>query len=129
VEGNPLPETGDTLVALGITLFSYGLAELAHGYGFLAVFVTALTMRQQERSHHYRARLHEFSEQLERLFMMVLLVLFGGAIALPLAPRRSGDHGSSVWLRSWCQSRRCSSDRSSRSSSVPSSSRRPPSRG
>jgi NhaP-type Na+/H+ or K+/H+ antiporter len=81
VEGSRIPETGDTLVALGITLLAYALAELAHGYGFLAVFVTALTLRRQERSHHYRARLHEFSEQLERLFMMVLLVLFGGALA------------------------------------------------
>ena len=81
VEGNPIPETGDTLVALGITLLAYGVAELVYGYGFLAVFVTAVTLRQQERSHHYRARLHEFSEQLERLLMMVLLVLFGGAIA------------------------------------------------
>ena len=81
VEGNPIPETGDTLVALGITLLAYGLAELVYGYGFLAVFVTAVTLRQQERSHHYRARLHEFSEQLERLFMMVLLVMFGGALA------------------------------------------------
>jgi NhaP-type Na+/H+ or K+/H+ antiporter len=81
VERSPIPETGDTLVALGITLLAYALAEFAHGYGFLAVFVTALTLRRKERSHHYRARLHEFSEQLERLFMMVLLVLFGGALA------------------------------------------------
>lgn len=81
VEGSPIPETGDTLVALGITLLAYGLAELVHGYGFLAVFATALTLRRQERSHHYRARLHEFSEHLERLFMMILLVLFGGALA------------------------------------------------
>ena len=76
-----LPESGDNLVVLGITLFAYGLTELANGYGFLAVFVTALTLRSQERSHHYRARLHEFAEQIERLFMMILLVLFGGTIA------------------------------------------------
>lgn len=81
VENSRIPETGDTLIALGITLLAYGLAELVHGYGFLAVFVTALALRRQERSHHYRGRLHEFSEQLERLFMMVLLVLFGGALA------------------------------------------------
>jgi NhaP-type Na+/H+ or K+/H+ antiporter len=81
VEGSRIPETGDTLVALGITLLAYSLAELVQGYGFIAVFVTALTLRRKERSHHYRARLHEFSEQLERLFMMVLLVLFGGALA------------------------------------------------
>jgi sodium/hydrogen antiporter len=42
------------------------------------VFVTALTLRRQERSHHYRERLHEFAEQIERLFMIILLVLFGG---------------------------------------------------
>lgn len=76
-----MPEAGDSLVALGITLLVYGLTELAHGYGFIAVFVAALTLRSQERSHHYRARLHEFAEQIERLFMMILLVLFGGAVA------------------------------------------------
>jgi NhaP-type Na+/H+ or K+/H+ antiporter len=81
VEGSSILEIGDTLAALGITLLAYALAELVHGYGFLAVFVTALTLRHKERSHHYRARLHEFSEQLERLFMMVLLILFGGALA------------------------------------------------
>jgi sodium/hydrogen antiporter len=97
VEGSRIPETGDTLVALGITLFAYSLAELVHGYGFLAVFATALTMRRTERSHHYRARLHEFSEQLERLFTMVLLVLFGGALAGGLlAPLTWG--GSAVGL-------------------------------
>ncbi|HET6519875.1 MAG TPA: cation:proton antiporter, partial [Geminicoccaceae bacterium] len=81
VDRSPAPEAGDSLVALGITLVAYGLTELAHGYGFLAVFVAALAMRRQERSHHYRSHLHGFAEQIERLFMMVLLVLFGGAVA------------------------------------------------
>ena len=45
------------------------------------MFVAALTLRHWERSHHYRGRLHEFAEQIERLFMMILLALFGGAIA------------------------------------------------
>jgi sodium/hydrogen antiporter len=76
-----LPESRDNLVALGIPLLAYGLTELAHGYGFVAVFVAALILRHWERSHHYRGRLHEFAEQIERLFMMILLVLFGGAIA------------------------------------------------
>jgi NhaP-type Na+/H+ or K+/H+ antiporter len=81
VEHPRLPESRDNLVAVGIPLLAYGLAELAHGYGFLAVFVAALTLRHWERSHHYRGRLHEFAEQIERLFMMILLALFGGAIA------------------------------------------------
>lgn len=75
-----LSRTGDGFVALGITCVSYGLTELAHGYGFLAVFVTALALRQAERTHRYHEKLHAFSEELERLLMMLLLVLFGGAV-------------------------------------------------
>lgn len=75
-----LAQTDVGIVALGITLLSYGFTELIHGYGFLAVFVTALTLRTKEPSHHYHRRLHDFSEEIERLLMMVLLVLFGGAI-------------------------------------------------
>jgi NhaP-type Na+/H+ or K+/H+ antiporter len=81
VEHSRLPESGDNLVALGITLVAYGLTELVHGYGFLAVFIAALTLQRWERSHHSRTRLHEFAEQIERLLMMILLVLFGGAVA------------------------------------------------
>ena len=39
-----LARTGDGFVALGITCLSYGLIEMAHGYGFVGVFVTALTL-------------------------------------------------------------------------------------
>ncbi|MBL6458093.1 cation:proton antiporter [Belnapia sp. T6] len=76
-----LSRTGDGFVALGATFLSYGLTELVHGYGFLAVFVAALAMRAAERQHDYHDRLHDFAEQTERLLMMVLLVLFGGALA------------------------------------------------
>lgn len=72
-----LSRTGDGFVSLGITCLSYSITELAHGYGFLAVFVTALTLRHEERTHEYHEKLHEFSEQLERLLMMLILVLFG----------------------------------------------------
>jgi NhaP-type Na+/H+ or K+/H+ antiporter len=77
-----LSRTGDGFVALGITAVAYGLAELAHGYGFLAVFVAALSFRSVERGHEYHEKLHDFVEQLERLLMMVLLVGFGGAISV-----------------------------------------------
>lgn len=75
-----LSRTGDGFVALGVTCLAYGLTELAHGYGFLAVFVAAVGIRAAERNHSYHEKLHDFVEQLERLFMMVLLVIFGGAI-------------------------------------------------
>jgi NhaP-type Na+/H+ or K+/H+ antiporter len=80
-EQTKLAQTDIGFVALAITFLSYGFTELIHGYGFLAVFVTALTLRAKERSHHYHRRLHDFSEEIERLLMMVLLVLFGGTLA------------------------------------------------
>jgi sodium/hydrogen antiporter len=79
-----LAHSSDGFVAVGMTLLSYGLAELAHAYGFLAVFVTALVVRHEEREHQYHEHLHDFAEQIERLLMMVLLVLFGGALAAGL---------------------------------------------
>jgi sodium/hydrogen antiporter len=76
-----LSRTGEGFVALGITFLAYGLTELAQGYGFLAAFVAALAVRAAERQHAYRERLHDFADQTERLLMMALLVLFGGALA------------------------------------------------
>jgi sodium/hydrogen antiporter len=75
-----LSRTGDGFVALGITCLAYGVAEMAKGYGFLAVFVAALALRSAERGSDYHQKLHDFAEELERLLMMVLLVLLGGAI-------------------------------------------------
>jgi len=75
-----LSGTGDGFVALGIMALSYGLTEMAHGYGFLAVFVAAVAFRATERHHHYIEKLHEFIEQLERLLMVLLLVAFGAAL-------------------------------------------------
>ncbi|WP_291862936.1 sodium:proton antiporter [Bradyrhizobium sp.] len=76
-----ISRTGDGFVALGITAVAYGLSEMAHGYGFVAVFVAALAFRSVERGHEYHSKLHEFTEQLERLLMMVVLILLGGAIS------------------------------------------------
>ena len=76
-----ISRTGDGFVALGITCLVYGATELIHGYGFVAVFVAALTLRSVERDHSYHEHLHGFAEQVERLLMMVLLVCFGAAIA------------------------------------------------
>jgi len=76
-----LSKTGDGLVALGVTFAAYGVTEALHGYGFLAVFVTALSLRSIERDSDFNEAMHDFSEQIERLLMLLVLVLFGGAIA------------------------------------------------
>ncbi|MBF5095864.1 sodium:proton antiporter [Azospirillum sp. INR13] len=75
-----LSRTGDGFVSLGITLIAYGVTELASGYGFVAVFVAAVALRDAERDSEYHERLHDFVEQTERLMMMLMLVLFGGTL-------------------------------------------------
>ncbi len=75
----PGPEA-DGFIAIALTLVAYGGTELIHGYGFIGVFVAALAFRRYERDHEYHKSLHEFSEQIERLMMAVILLLFGAAI-------------------------------------------------
>lgn len=75
-----LARTGDGLIAVAATLVSYGLTEIANCYGFLAVFVTALTLRASHREHDFHHDMHNLTEQVERLTMMVVLLAFGGAL-------------------------------------------------
>lgn len=76
-----LSRTGDGFVALAVTLLAYGVAEALGGFGFLAVFVAALALRNAGRDDDYHQRLHGFAEQAERLLMTLLLVLFGGIMS------------------------------------------------
>ena len=78
--GTELSRTGDGFVALGATLVTYAVAEMLHGYGFLAVFLAGLMLRRAGQEHDYSQRMHDFADEVERLLMMVLLVLFGGMI-------------------------------------------------
>jgi NhaP-type Na+/H+ or K+/H+ antiporter len=79
-----LSRTSDGLTALAIILIVYGIAEALHTYGFLAVFVAAVVMRQSESEHEYHRTLNLFAEQCERLLMALLLIGFGGALAIGL---------------------------------------------
>ena len=54
---------------------------MLEGYGFIAVFVCAVTIRAAERTHGFHRVMHSYVEQLERLMTVVILVLLGGAIA------------------------------------------------
>ena len=75
-----LAQTGDGLIAISATFISYGVTEVFEGYGFLAVFVTALVLRRSHRDHEFNHQMHALTEQVERIAMMVLLILFGGAL-------------------------------------------------
>lgn len=67
--------------ALAVTLFAYGLTEFLGGYGFLATFVAAYTLRHTDADHEYHEQLVIFVEQFERVLVAVALLLLGGAVA------------------------------------------------
>jgi NhaP-type Na+/H+ or K+/H+ antiporter len=73
-------DSGEPLLAIAAVLLSYGLTEVAHGYGFLAVFACAMTMRSAERGSDYHALMHQVVERLERLLTLILLLLLGVAL-------------------------------------------------
>jgi len=75
-----LASHAEGFVALAATFLAYGLTEVAGGYGFLAVFLCARSIRASERDHDFHQVLHDFVEQIERLLTVLLLVLFGGAV-------------------------------------------------
>lgn len=70
----------DGFVGVATTLLIYGLTELLRGYGFIAVFVTALTLRNYEFGHKYHRKLHDFTDQIERIMVAIVLLLFGGSL-------------------------------------------------
>ncbi len=75
-----LAEHAEGFVALAATFLAYGAGQLVHGYGFLSVFVCACMIRAAEKTHGYHNVLHHFTEQVERLLTVGLLVLLGGAV-------------------------------------------------
>jgi sodium/hydrogen antiporter len=78
---SPLSRSVQGLEAVAGTLIAFAAVELVGGYGFIAVFVAALAIREYERSHEYHEALHGVAEMAEHLLMVVIMVLFGGALA------------------------------------------------
>lgn len=74
-------ERGESLLALAALVSAYGVGEIAGGYGFLSVFVCAMTFRSAERSHDYHAAMHEVAERLERLLTLFVLLVLGIALS------------------------------------------------
>lgn len=68
-------------VAIAATFLTYGITQMTGGYGFVAVFVAAVTLRATEPTHGQHRVLYGFTAQVERLLTAGLLLLLGGAIA------------------------------------------------
>ena len=61
-------------------LATYGAAELLGGYGFLAVFACAMSLRASESRHSYHRAMHALVERLERLITLMILLVLGMAM-------------------------------------------------
>ena len=79
---NPLAKTASGVLALAGVLLCYGATELVEGYGFIAAFVTGLTLRRAEQGHEFHSRLHSFSEAIEHALTAILLLLIGAVLPL-----------------------------------------------
>jgi NhaP-type Na+/H+ or K+/H+ antiporter len=87
-----LAEEPEGFVILAATFLAYGVAELVHAYGFLAVFVAATAHRRSEADAEYHVQLVAFGEQIERLLIVLVLVLLGGqVVGGALAPLTTPD--------------------------------------
>lgn len=73
-------KTQDGFLALALTLLVYGITEAFHAYGFVAVFISAITFRHSEKKDDYHDHLHSFIDQTERVLIAIVLLLLGGSL-------------------------------------------------
>ena len=85
-----LIEMENGFIALAATLVIYAFTEMVHGYGFLAVFVGAVTLRNYEMDHEFHKQLHSFTDQIERILVAIVLILFGGSLVSGILEELSG---------------------------------------
>jgi NhaP-type Na+/H+ or K+/H+ antiporter len=72
-----LSDTAEGLFSLGSILLVYGLTEAIEGYGFIAVFIAALTRGNDDR---HRKRMHTFTQQFEAIMLALVLIGFGALV-------------------------------------------------
>ena len=65
------------ILSLALTLVPYGLTELLGGYGFISVFVAACAFSNSEDKAKHMDSLHDFTEEVERIFVALLFVFVG----------------------------------------------------
>ena len=66
---------------MGLAFLVYAVASIAHGYGLVAVFVAAITIRNLGHALDYAQRLTDSARRLERLLAFLVLGVFGGVLA------------------------------------------------
>jgi len=76
-----LTQSSEGLASVGLAFLVYATASALHGYGFVAVFAAAVTLRKFGSALEYARRITASARRLERLLAFLVFGLFGGAIA------------------------------------------------
>jgi NhaP-type Na+/H+ or K+/H+ antiporter len=76
-----LSQSNEGVASVGLAFLVYAAASAVHGYGFVAVFAAAITLRRFGSALAYAQRLTASARRLERLLAFLVFGLFGGAIA------------------------------------------------
>lgn len=76
-----LSKSNEGLASVGLAFLVYAAAIAARGYGFVAVFVAAISLRRFGSALEYAQQLTASARRLERLLAFLVFGLFGGAIA------------------------------------------------
>lgn len=83
-------ELMEDFVALSTILIVYSLTEMVNGYGFLAVFVAGITMRQRRDANKSLSQLH-FIERIEKLAEIGTILLLGSLLRIEPMTRFAGE--------------------------------------
>ncbi len=84
----------DGWMAIAAVLVTYGLAEVAGTYGFVAAFVGGLAFRRYEHGHELNRNVHAGAEMAERFGELAVILLLGSLMTL----EGLGEPGLSGWL-------------------------------
>ena len=70
-------------IAVALTFFSYGIAEVAHGYGFISVFTTGIFIQYYQANRaadRAESQMLEFVEETEKMLVVLWAIFFGGSL-------------------------------------------------
>jgi NhaP-type Na+/H+ or K+/H+ antiporter len=67
--------------AVATALVTYGVAEVAGGYGFLAVFAGGLAFRRYEHDHELNTAAHRGAEQVEKFLELAAILMLGSLLS------------------------------------------------
>lgn len=73
----PAEEVMEDFVALSTILLTYSLTEIVNGYGFLAVFVAGVVVKQNYKDPEKHISQMAFTEQIEKLLEVATILILG----------------------------------------------------